>query len=130
MGTRRERRQVIAYRPIQPDPQRVADKRVADRRFIEMRQRSKEHEVVEIEVVARVDTEPLRVRGLRGRGVRGETLAAGGVAALEGARERLRVELDAIGADLARPRGRRCDGIDEDADARAVGQISLKKSSA
>ena len=84
-----------------------------------MRQRPEEPEVVEIEIVAGVDAEAERVRELGGRGIAREARAAGGLARRERARERLGVELDAIGAQPRRPADRRRLGIDEHADANA-----------
>ena len=103
----------------QADEQRVADQRVADRDFVEVRERTKHHEVVEVEIVAGVHAEAERVREFRGPRVLGERLLPGVAAALEGAGERLGVELHAIRADVGGPADRRLHGIDKDADAYA-----------
>ncbi len=70
--------------------------------------------------MAGVDAEAERVREF-GRGdVAREAFAARGLARRERPRERLGVELDAVGAKPRRPVDRRPIGIDEQADANAA----------
>ena len=91
---------------------------MADRHFVEERQLAEEHEVVEVEIVPGVDAEAERVRQPRRLGVLRERRARAALgAALERARERLRVELDAVGADRRRPANRIRRRVDEEADA-------------
>ena len=97
-----------------PDENGVADQRVADGHFRELRQAAEDHQVVQIEVVAGVDAETQRVRVLRGLDVLAEHGVRRVNAALERARVRLGVELDAIRADRRRPSYRGGIGVDED----------------
>ena len=115
----RHGREVVADGAIETDPQRVTDQRVADRHLVEMRQRPEQRQVLQIEIVAGVDAEAERVRELGGRDVARERLRGARRRPLEGACERLGVELDAIGAEARGPSHGRLLGIDEQADADA-----------
>src|SRR5947207_11275304 len=101
----------FAHALAEADKKRVADERVADRHLVEVRQPPEHHEVVEIEIVPGVDAQAQRMRKLRGTRVGGERLARLRFAVLERARERLGVQLHAIGAHLRRPANRRLLGI-------------------
>ena len=72
-----------------------------------MRQTAKQHEIVQIQIVAGVDAQAERVGQPCRVGIDLERSARFLRAPFEGARERLRVELDAIGAR----RGRQLDGL-------------------
>ena len=81
----------------------------------------KSGQVGEVEIVAGVDAEAESVRERGGLGIRGERCAAGLVAPLERPRERLGVQLDAIGAGRGCPADGVGGRVDKQAHAYASG---------
>ena len=114
------RLKVLSHGAFEADEQRVADERVADRHFVEVRQRAEERQIVEVEIVAGVDAETELVRERRERRRSCGSCARLPAARLEGARERLRVQLDPLGAERGGPLDRAGIRLDEQADADAV----------
>ena len=90
---------------------------MTDRDLIQMRKRAEQLEVVEVEIVAGVDAQARLMGELRRPLVLAKCRCRGGTTPLERPRERLGVELDAVGAGSGRKPDRLFGRVDEQADA-------------
>jgi hypothetical protein len=88
---------------------------MADRHLVQMRQVAKQLQVVEVEIVARIDSHPERRRQRRRLGITCERPLRRVASLFKGARERLGIQLDPVGAERPGKRDRLRFGIDEQA---------------
>src|SRR4030095_9782531 len=93
---------------------------MADRDLVEVRQPAEQDEIIEVQIVSGVHAETEGSSQARGIGIGLERGLARVIAMLEGTGERLRVELDAVRANVRGPSNRRLLRVDEDADTDAV----------